>query len=122
MKKTFKEIGGTSFHNTTIKCSVATLKKVLGEPEYDGNDGQDKVNFEWEMETNDGDVFTVYDWKEYRSINEDEVIEWHIGGHTKAATEKAKYEIREAIIKCQASRIKHRTFTLTNKNKGYGKK
>lgn len=100
MKKTFKEIGGTSFHNTTIKCSVSTLKKVLGEPNYSGNDGQDKINFEWEMETNDGDVFTVYDWKEYRSINEDEVIEWHIGGHTKAATEEAKYEIREAITKC----------------------
>ena len=100
MKKTNKEVNGTSFHDSVIKCSVSTLKKVLGEPEYDGNDGQDKVNFEWTMETNDGDVFTVYDWKEYRSINEDEVIEWHIGGHTKSATEKAKYEIREAIIKC----------------------
>lgn len=99
MKKTFKEIGGTSFHGTTINCSVSTLRKVLGEPEYSGNDGEDKINFEWEMETNDGDVFTVYDWKEYRSINEDEIIEWHIGGFTKSVTEEAKYEIREAITK-----------------------
>ena len=99
MKKTFKEIGGTSFHGTTINCSVSTLRKVLGEPEYSGNDGEDKINFEWEMETNDGDVFTVYDWKEYRSINEDEIIEWHIGGFNKSATEEAKYEIREAIVK-----------------------
>jgi len=99
MKKTFKEIGGTSFHGTTINCSVSTLRKVLGEPEYSGNDGEDKINFELEMETNDGDVFTVYDWKEYRSINEDEIIEWHIGGSNKSATEEAKYEIREAIVK-----------------------
>ena len=66
MKKTFKEIGGTSFHDTVLNCSVTTLRKVLGEPEYDGNTGDDKINFEWEMETNDGDVFTVYDWKEYK--------------------------------------------------------
>jgi hypothetical protein len=99
MKKTFKEIGGTSFHDTVLNCSVTTLRKVLGEPEYDGNTGDDKINFEWEMETNDGDVFTVYDWKEYRTLNEDEIIEWHIGGHNKAVTEQAKHEIREAIVK-----------------------
>ncbi len=99
MKTTKKEVGGTSFHGTVMSCSVSTLKKVLGEPVYDGNTGDDKVNFEWNMETNDGDVFTVYDWKEYRSINEDEVIEWHIGGFNESATEEAKYEIREAIVK-----------------------
>ena len=99
MKPTTKSIDGTSFHDTTIKCSVSTLKKVLGEPEYEPNDGQDKVNFEWDMETNNGDVFTVYDWKEYRSLNEDDMIEWHIGGYDKKTTEQAKHEIREAIAK-----------------------
>ena len=99
MKKTFKEIGGTSFHEVTINCSLATLKKVLGEPEYNGNDGEDKVNFEWEMETNDGDVFTVYDWKEYRPLGESDMIEWHIGGFNQKVTEQAKSEIIEAIAK-----------------------
>lgn len=99
MKKTFKEIGGTFFYEVTIKCSTATLRKVLGEPEYNRNDGEDKINFEWEMETNDGDVFTVYDWKEYRSLNESDMIEWHIGGRNKTVTEQAKSEIREAIVK-----------------------
>jgi hypothetical protein len=99
MQRTFQSIGGTSFHNTTIKCSVSTLIKVLGEPEYFPNDGEDKVNFEWEMETNEGDVFTVYDWKEYRSLNENEMIEWHIGGETKNVTEQAVCEIRNAIAK-----------------------
>jgi hypothetical protein len=99
MQRTFRSIGGTSFHNTTIKCSVSTLIKVLGEPECAINDGEDKVNFEWEMETNDGDVFTVYDWKEYRSLNENEMIEWHIGGMSRSITENAAREIRDAIAK-----------------------
>jgi len=98
MKPTQKETSGTSFYDTTINCSVATFKKVLGEPVYDGNDGLDKVNFEWEMETEEGDVFTVYDWKEYRPLNENEIIEWHIGGMSGRITEQAKREIKEAIV------------------------
>ena len=97
MKPTTQSTGGTSFHHTVINYSVATLRKVLGEPIYDRNDGEDKVNYEWEMETDNGDVFTVYDWKEYRKINENEKIEWHIGGHGRAAAEQAKREIQDAI-------------------------
>ena len=99
MKPTTQSTGGTSFHESVIKCSVATLKKVLGEPSCDANDGQDKVNFDWDMETSTGDVFTVDDWKEYRSLNENEMIEWHIGGMSRSVTEQAKREIREAIAK-----------------------
>ena len=68
MRKTSKSSGGTSFHGTEIRTTVHTLRKLLGEPEYSGNDGEDKVNFEWVMETEDGGVFTVYDWKEYKEI------------------------------------------------------
>ena len=99
MKKTTKSAGGTSFHDSTFDCSVSTLRKVLGEPVCEYNDGSDKTNFEWEMETEAGDVFTVYDWKEYRSLNENEMIQWHIGGMNRTITEQAKREIREAIAK-----------------------
>ena len=99
MKPTTKSTGGTSFHDSVINCSLSTLKKVLGEPSYDANDGQDKVNFDWDMETSNGDVFTVYDWKEYRSLNENEMIEWHIGGTDRTVTEQAAREIRNAIAK-----------------------
>lgn len=99
MKPTTQSANGTSFHDTVINCSVATLRKVLGEPVNECNDGQDKVNFDWEMETNTGDVFTVYDWKEYRILNENEIIEWHIGGNSRSITEQAKHEIRNAIAK-----------------------
>jgi hypothetical protein len=99
MKKTSQSIDGTSFHNVVVKCSLSTLTKVLGNPDCSGNDGENKINFEWEMETNDGDVFTVYDWKEYRSLNENELIEWHIGGTSRSITEQAAREIRDAIAK-----------------------
>jgi hypothetical protein len=98
MKKTLKSANGTSFHDTTIKSSVLTLTKILGEPHYSGNDGNDKTNFEWQMETDNGDVFTVYDWKEYRPLNENEIIEWHIGGINKNITETAVREIMDAIV------------------------
>ena len=101
MRTTTKSANGTSFHGTTITTTVEKLRKVLGEPKYSPNDGEDKVNFEWQAETESGDVFTVYDWKEYRSIEEDERIEFHIGGHTNNATVKALDEILQALAEIE---------------------
>lgn len=72
---------------------------MLGEPDYSENDGEGKTNFEWIMETSDGNVFTVYDWKEYRSLTEKELVEWHIGGKNRNVTEQATWEILNAISK-----------------------
>ena len=98
MKRTDKTANGTSFHDHTFTATVDDLRNVLGKPKFESNDGQDKCNFDWIMETEDGTVFTVYDWKEYRQLAEDEVIEWHIGGRSGADTEKALLEIREALM------------------------
>ena len=98
MKQTDKSADGTSFHNHTFTATVDDLRNVLGQPKFESNDGQDKVNFDWIMETEDGEPFTVYDWKEYRRLEEDEVIEWHIGGRSGLITEKALLEIREALM------------------------
>ena len=73
------------------------LRNVLGQPKFESNDGQDKCNFDWIMETEDGTVFTVYDWKEYRALQEGEIVEWHIGGKSRSDTEKALTEIIEAL-------------------------
>jgi len=99
MQPTNKSTGGTSFHDTTIGTTVHTLRKLLGEPYCEDNDGEDKVNFEWQMKTDNGDVFTVYDWKEYRPLDEHEIIEFHIGGMSKVITEQAKNEMYEALGK-----------------------
>ena len=97
MKQTNKETNGTSFFGTTFTATVQDLRKILGEPICEFNDGEDKTNFEWEMETEDGEVFTVYDWKEYRRLREDEPIEWHIGGNDSLATMNAAEELEEAL-------------------------
>ena len=43
-----------------------------------------KVNYEWWFEIN-GTVVTIYDYKEYRDVPEDEPILWHIGGENYGA-------------------------------------
>ena len=97
MKSTNKTPNGTSYWSNNITATVTQLKAILGEPVFCDNDGSDKVNFEWNLETDNGDVFTVYDWKEYRSIDADEPIEWHIGGMSKHITDQAKKEIETAL-------------------------
>ena len=98
MKKTSKSANGTSFYDTVIESTVNELEHILGESDYGDNNGYDKVNFEWVMETDNGDVFTVYDWKEYRSLSGNEVVEWHIGGRSKDVTEQAKREIESVRV------------------------
>jgi len=99
MKKTTNLVNGSSFHNVTIKTSVNELIRVLGEPTYQTNDGEDKVNFEWVCETIDGDVVTIYDWKEYRMIDVDEKIEFHLGGHSLIHTLDGKDELLRLLEK-----------------------
>ena len=91
-------IAGTSFFGTTFPASVNQLVEALGAPTHEGNDGEDKTNFEWNMELEDGTVFSIYDWKEYRSISLDEVVDWHIGGKNGDNTVKALNELSKLII------------------------
>jgi hypothetical protein len=97
MAKLSNKNGGGSFHDTTIRTTVNKLSNALGEAQCIDNSGDDKTNFDWNCETEDGDVFTIYDWKEYRSIRPDEMIEFHIGGKNRSITEKAKRELLEML-------------------------
>lgn len=99
MKPTNQQATGTSFHDSEIVTTVKILKKILGNPRYEDNTGRDKVNFDWVMETKFGNVFTVYDYKEYRKLKLNEKIHFHIGGMNADITELAKSEIEEAISK-----------------------
>lgn len=95
MKKTNQSATGTSFHSCTITATVNELTAILGEP-ITGSI-EDKVTHEWEMETEQGDIFTVYDWKEYREIEPDEKINWHIGGKSAGVTIQAQAELITAL-------------------------
>ena len=97
MKKTNQSANGTSFHDVTITTSINELVRVLGEPTYVGDYGEDKVTVEWVCETEEGEVVTIYDWKEYRWIDKDEKIEFHLGGLRKIHTLNGKEELVKLI-------------------------
>ena len=65
-KKTYKDTDGTSSHGVVIRATVDQLISAFGEPTMEYNTGEDKTNFEWEMETNEGEVFCIYDWTDRR--------------------------------------------------------
>ena len=68
----------SSFHGDKFTTTVARLKQVC--EDWEGsNDGSDKVNYDFSFTTEDGRDFWVYDWKEYRTIGDNEVIDFHIG-------------------------------------------
>jgi len=90
---------GTSFYNTTITTTVNELIRVLGKPQCEFNTGEDKTNFDFVCETDNGDVFTIYDWKYYRPLDLDETIEFHIGGKASHVTQQARIELLILLAK-----------------------
>jgi hypothetical protein len=96
-KLTEKSVYGTSFHGTTITTTLQKLIDALGEPQFGDNSGQDKSNFDFICETEDGDVFTIYDWKEYRPLKMNEIVDFHIGGKSKFVTMTAKTELANIL-------------------------
>ena len=98
MKRTKKLLSGTSFHGSTVLASRNELISILSWPHHMDPDPNEKVQYEWFLETSDGDVFTIYDWKEYRDVDEDDLIKWHIGGFDGNATEQGRHEVSMALI------------------------
>jgi hypothetical protein len=72
-----------------IVTTVNKLIDAIGKPQIEDNDGNDKVNVEWICELSDGTVFTIYDWKEYRPLEYDEEIEFHIGAKNGELSKRA---------------------------------
>ena len=99
-------INGSSFHSDIIFATPNELRYILGDPDWDSNDGADKVNMEWYRQMPDGNVFTVYDYKEYRVLHPNEQVEWHIGGHDRFSTHLAKQLISEALQEA-ADELRH---------------
>ena len=88
---------GTSFHGHSVNCSFTELVAILGMPQYKDNTGEDKTNYEWDCELEDGTVFCIYDWKYYRVISDNEKIEWNIGAHTDMKSIDAYCELSRAL-------------------------
>lgn len=102
--RTRKNTDEVSFHESTVIATVNDLIFIFGKPTYYNNTGRDKVNIEWALEDENGNIVTIYDWKEYRKIGLNREIEWHIGGISKEITDKAKEEI-ELVLSYKTSSI-----------------
>lgn len=95
---TNKSSVGTSFYGITIEATPNQLRQILGEKNHSVS-GDKKVNMEWCKEVDDDGVFTIYDYKYYRNIDDDEKITWNIGGYDKKITEIAKTELLTLLKK-----------------------
>jgi hypothetical protein len=96
-KKTYQNTDGTSFQGVVIRATVNQLISAFGDPTIVDNTGEDKTNYEWDMETNEGEVFCIYDWKEGRPLGKDEFVTWHIGAKSKSVSNDAEREILKAL-------------------------
>lgn len=105
-KLTNKSNMGTSYHMMNIVTTVNKLIDAIGAPQIEDNNGQDKVNVEWICELSDGTVFTIYDWKEYRPLEYDEEIEFHIGAKNRESSQRAM----EALGKLGIGDIRNAAF------------
>lgn len=98
---------GSSYLSDFI-CSYNDLKKVLGPHNAEG-DGY-KVTTEWVLQSPDGDVLTVYDWKctvayspedeemfTEEDLRSDRDVVWHIGGRSLVAAERFHQYLRAKI-------------------------
>lgn len=76
-------VGGTSLQGY-VSATRAQLEELFGVPT--NGDGY-KVTTEWEVQIENGPVFTLYDWKRYEAgpPASDEVYQWHIGAHDRSA-------------------------------------
>jgi len=100
MAKHTKQSGsGTSFHGVVFSATPQELVDLFPDSYNEQNDGEDKVNFDFTLENENGDVFTIYDWKEYRPLEMNEIIEWHIGGHNEQTCLQGKAEVLELLNK-----------------------
>lgn len=96
---TRKTPGGTSYHNVDFQATLSELKGKFPYSYEENNDVRDKTNFDFTLETESGKVFTLYDWKYYRPIKENEIIDWHIGAQDQATSLEALEELQAIFRK-----------------------
>jgi hypothetical protein len=95
MKQTTKSTSGTHFLDVTVFASRKELITICGKPQPSSDDF--KVRYCWDMETEDGDVFTIYDWRDLFIRDLDEPITWHIGSFDYLAADTARHELTQAL-------------------------
>lgn len=78
----YRDAGMTSLMGY-VNTTYARLVEVFGQPISGSGDG--KVNSEWIIKFSNGQVATIYDYKE--SVTPTDDYDWHIGGNKKLVVE-----------------------------------
>lgn len=91
MKISNQSANGTSYFGINVTATPQELISALGEPTSTDIDG--KVQMEWNCETSSGDVFTIYDWKESRTLSPLIMYDFHIGAHNEEVSKQAANEV-----------------------------
>lgn len=90
-KLTNKSTDMTSYYGANIETTINKLTRLLGYP----NGGTcSKVSHSWNCELATGEVFTIYDWKLYKTPMANDIICFHIGGFNKSDT----FTAREVLL------------------------
>ena len=82
-------VGGTHFVGGVI-CSYDKLVQVFGEP----LEGHYKTDAEWYLKFPDGEIGTIYNWKNGKNycgddgLDVEEITTWHIGGRSEVVDTK----------------------------------
>lgn len=99
--KSNNSVYGSSFHGSTFNATTNELRKLFNKD--NGGDQYDKVQHDWGIEGKMDDDktydFSIYDWKEYRNYDDDEVINWHIGGDNAELTDAVCEKVEEMLAK-----------------------
>ena len=84
--KDHDRIYGTSYHNATVRASMAELENKFG-VKAKRCVGDGKTKYEMLLEV-DGTVTSIYDWKEEGRVTKNTVLELHIGTMTEGGSKK----------------------------------
>ena len=94
---TSTKISDSGWKLSEVEAQYDDLVKLFGEPDY----GEDyRTIFNWNVISENGDLLYIYDYKEYKPINEikTDSIMWHIGGKDqKAANDLVAYIFKNTL-------------------------
>lgn len=94
-RETTQNSGGTSYHGHKIITTLRILWDAIGHPDEWGWD--EKTQHHWTRETEDGEVFTIYDYH-WPKISLDREVQWHIGAKNAIVAAKAQREIEDLLF------------------------
>ncbi|MCP4984866.1 MAG: hypothetical protein GY928_02015 [Colwellia sp.] len=104
MKATKQSTDGTSFNGTEIVAYLIRVFRVANELDALSDDyikckDEFVMSVHFEFETDNGDVFTVYNLDVYRDKYKHEPTTFRIGGKGRYVTETALDELKEELEK-----------------------